>query len=203
MTLKPNSKLRKQRLGKCPLHLKDKLEKVLGQPQDSGIIQEMGDDDELESRFVYPIILLPKVEYVKLVIDAGSLISITDLTNHSQPLEPVHMVMTRINGKYSTASDFSCTYHQVPLFPETQKLTSFVVGGRQNTYRVGLHILCGLPLWFSRTMPINFEYLIKKKKHITYLDDSLLQTQTKAGNFGIVQEYHQLLPKRDPKSWEK
>ena len=42
-------------------------------------------------------------------------------------------------------------------------------------------------------MAINFEPLIKKKKTITYLDDSLLQSQTKAEMFTIIHEYHQLL----------
>ena len=131
VTLKPNSELRKQRSSKCPLHLKDKLEKLLGQLQDSGIIREMGDDDELGSLFVNPIILLPKADYVKLVIDARYLNSITDLTNYSWPLEPVQMIMTRINGKNFTKSDLSCAYHQVPLSPEPQKLISFVIGGKQ------------------------------------------------------------------------
>ena len=43
---------------------------------------------------------------------------------------------------------------------------------------------------------MNFEPLIrKKKKAITYLDDSLLQSQTKAEVFTIIHEYHQLLRK--------
>ena len=49
----------------------------------------MGDDDELGSLFVNLIILLPKADYVKFVIDARYLISITDSTNYSWPLEPV------------------------------------------------------------------------------------------------------------------
>ena len=155
----------------------------------------MGDDDELGSLFVNPIILLPKADYVKLVIDARYLNSITDLTNYSWPLEPVQMIMTRINGKYFTASDLSCAYHQVPLSPETQKLTSFVIGGKQYTYQVGFYGLCGLPQWFSRMMAINFGPLIKKKKAITYFDDSLLQSHTKAEMFTIIHEYHQLLRK--------
>ena len=155
----------------------------------------MGDDDELGSLFVNPIILLPKADYVKLVSDARYLNSITDLTNYSWPLEPVQMIMTRINGKYLTASDLSCAYHQVPLSPETQKLTSFVIGGKQCTYQAGFYGLCGLPQWFSRMMAINFEPLIKKKKAITYLDDSLLQSHTKAEMFTIIHEYHQLLRK--------
>ena len=94
VTPKPNSELRKQRPSKVPLHLKDKLEKLLGQLQETGIIREMGDDDELGSLFVNPIILLPKADYVKRVIDARYLISITDLANYSWPLEPVQMIMT-------------------------------------------------------------------------------------------------------------
>ena len=195
VTLKPNSELRKQRPSKVPLHLEDKLEKLLGQLQETGIIRETGDDDELGSLFVNPIILLPKADYVKLVIDARYLNSITDLTNYSWPLEPVQMIMTRINGKYFTASDLSCAYHQVPLSEETQKLTSFIVGGKQYTYQVGFYGLCGLPQWFSRMMAINFEPLVKKKQAITYLDDSLLQSQTKGEMFRIIHEYHQLLRK--------
>ena len=60
-----------------PLSFKDKLEKLLGQLQDSGIIREMGDDDELGSLFVNPFILLPKADYVKPVIDARYLNLIT------------------------------------------------------------------------------------------------------------------------------
>ena len=136
VSLKPNSGLRKQRPSKCPLHLKDKLELLLGQLQDSGIIREMGDDDELGSLLVNPIILLPKADYVKLVIDARYLNSISDPTNYSWPLEPVQMIMTRINGKYFTASDLSCAYHQVPLSPETQKMTSSVIVGKNTPIKL-------------------------------------------------------------------
>ena len=76
--LKPNSELRKQRPNKVAIHLKDKLETLLGQLQETGIIREMRDDDELGSLFVNPIILLPKADYVKLVIDAIYLNSTTD-----------------------------------------------------------------------------------------------------------------------------
>ena len=44
-------------------------------------------------------------------------------------------------------------------------------------------------------MAFNFEPLIKKKKAITYLDDSLLQSHTKAEMFTTIHEYHQLLRK--------
>ena len=121
VTLKPKVELNWQRPSKVPPHLKEKLEKLLTQLKDANIIREMGDDDEMGSLFVNPIILRPKNDYVKLVIDARYLNSVTDLTTYSWPFEPVQMNMTRVNGKVFSVSDLSCAYHQVPLSPETQK----------------------------------------------------------------------------------
>ena len=70
VTPKPNVELKRQRPNKIPLHLKDKLEKLLSQLKDADFIREMGDDDEMVSLFVNPIILMPKSDFVKLVIDA-------------------------------------------------------------------------------------------------------------------------------------
>ena len=147
VTLKPYVELKRQRPSKVPLHLKEKLEKLITQLKDANIIRQMGDDDEMGSLFVNPIILMPKSDYVKLVIDARFLNSVTDLTNYSWPLEPVQMIMTRVNGKFFSVSDLSCAYHQVPLSPETQKLTSFIIGGRQYTYTRGFYGLCELPIF--------------------------------------------------------
>ena len=107
VTLKPKAELKRQRPSKVPLHLKEKLEKHLTQLKDADVIREMGDDDEIGSLFVNPIILMPKSDYVKLVIDARYLNSVTDLTNYSWPLEPVQMIMTRVNGKVFSVSDLS------------------------------------------------------------------------------------------------
>ena len=194
------SELRKQRPSKCLLHLKDNLEKLLGQLQDSGIIRKMGDDDELGSFFVSLIIIMPKADYSELVIDTRHLNSITNLTNYQWLLEPVQMIMTRINGKYSTASDLPCAYNQVPQSPETQNMANFVMRGEQYTYHVGFYGLCGLPHWFSRMMTINFNHLIRNKSVITHIDDCLLQSQTKAELFTIIHDYHQLLCKGNLKA---
>ena len=104
------------------------------------------------------------------------------------------MIMTRINDKYFTASDLSCAYHQVPLSPETQKLTSFAIRGKNYTYQSGFYRICGLPQWFSLIMAINYESLIEKKA-ITNTDASLLQTHTQGEMFTHIQEDHQLLRK--------
>ena len=100
VTLRPNVELKRQRAGKVPLHLKVKFEKLLTQLKDADNIRELGDDDEMGSLFVNQIILMPKNNYVKLVIDARYLNSVTDLTIYSRPSEPLQMIMTRVNGKY-------------------------------------------------------------------------------------------------------
>ena len=169
VTLKPNVELKRQRPSKVPLHLKERLEKLLTQLKDADIIREIGDDDEMGSLFVNPIILMPKNDYVKLVIGARYLNSVTDLTNYSWPLEPVQMIMTRVNGKVFSVIHISCAYHQVPLSPDAQKLTSFIIGGKQYTYTNGFYGLCGLLNFFGRLMTIHFDPLIKKKQAITYI----------------------------------
>ena len=145
--------------------------------------------------FVNPIILMPKNDYVKPVIDARYLNSVTDLTIFSWPLEPVQMIMTRVNGKFFSVSGLSCAYHQVPLSFETQKLLNFIIGGRQYTVTQGFYGLCGLPNFFSRLMRIHFDPLIKKKQANTYIGDTIMQSQTRGEMFTIINEYHTLLRK--------
>ena len=194
VTLKPNVELKRQRPSKVPLHLKEKLEKLLTQLKDADIIRQMGDDNEMGSLFVNPIILMPKNDYLKLVIDARYLNSVTDLTNYSWPLEPVQMIMTRVNGKVFSVSNLSSAY-QVPLSPELQKLTTFIIGGKQYTYTRGFYGLCGLPIFFSGLMTICFDPLIKKKQAIAYIDDTIMQSQNKKEMFTVINEYHTLLRK--------
>ena len=194
-TLKSIAELKRQRPSKVPLHLKEKLAKLLTQLKDAIIIREKGDDGEMGSLFVNPIILMPKNDYEKLVIDARYLNSVTDLTNYSWPLEPVQMIMIRVNGKVFSVSINSCAYHQVPLSPETQKLTRFIIGGKQYTYTRGFYGLCGLPNFFSRLMAIHFHPLIKKKQAITYINETIMQSQNKNEMFTVISEYHTLLRK--------
>ena len=172
--LKKDATFKKQRPSKIPVHLRDKLDKLKDELIQAGIVRELNEKDDMSSWFVNPVIILPKKDYVMLVLDAGYLKSITDTSNSSWPLEPLQVLMTRINGSYFTSSDLSCAYHQVPLTDEAQKLTSFIVGGRQYTYQVGFYGLIPLPKFFSKLMRYAFGPLIKEKKAITYIYDTLL-----------------------------
>ena len=44
-------------------------------------------------------------------------------------------------------------------------------------------------------MTIHFDPLIKKKQAITYIDDTIMQSQNKIEIFAIINEYHTLLRK--------
>ena len=113
-------------------------------------------DEELGTAFINPVILIPKGEALKLVLDARYLNSVTDLTTYSWPLEPLQCLLDRVHGKYFMTTDMSCAYHQVPLSKEAQKLVSFVIGGLQWKFIRGFYGLCGLPNFFSRIMMLSF-----------------------------------------------
>ena len=149
------------------------------------------------TEFINPVIILPKGDKVKLVIDARYLNSITDLSSYHWPLEPMDTLLTRVNGKIFTTSDMANAYHQVPLTEATSKLCSFVIGDKQWTYRKGFYGLAGLPHFFSRIMTMIFEPLIKKQNAITYIDDVLLQAKSNEEMFNVLEEYNELL-KADP-----
>ena len=55
----------------------------------------MGNDREVGSEFINPIIILPKGNTVKLVIDAQYLNSITDLSRYPWPLKTIGSLLTR------------------------------------------------------------------------------------------------------------
>ena len=49
--------------------------------------------------------------------------------------------------------------------------------------------------FFSRLMAIYFEPLIKKKQAISYIEDTIMQSQNKAETFSIIHQYDDLLTK--------
>ena len=108
---KLNIELKRQQPSKVQLPLKEKLEELLRKLKNAAIIHETIDEDDMGWLFITGIILTPKNNYVKPVIDSRYLNSVTDLNKFSWPLEPVQMMMTKINGKLFAVTDLSCAYH--------------------------------------------------------------------------------------------
>ena len=127
----PNSTLTKQRPSEVPLLYQAKLENRLEQLRKTDIIREMGNAKEMGSEFINPIIILPKGNTVKLVIDTRYLISITDLIRYSCPREPIGSHLTRLNRNFFSTSDLYSAYNQVLLAEATKQLVSFVIESKQ------------------------------------------------------------------------
>ena len=65
------------------IHLRDKFDKLMDKLIQAGILRELNENDYMNSWFVNPVIILPKKDYVKLVLDVRYLNSITDTSNCS------------------------------------------------------------------------------------------------------------------------
>ena len=200
--LQKDAKLRKQRPSKVPLQYRDKLNELLKELEENKIIREMGkeNDTEMGTAFINPIIILPKGNLIKIVIDARYLNSITDLTTYSWPLEPLESLLNRLHGKYFSISDMSCAYHQVLLSEAAKKLVSFVIGDRQFCFDRGFYGLSGLPNFFSREMTKAFQPIIETKDALAYLDDLMMMADDKEKMFQIIIKFHHLMRKSGMKA---
>ena len=57
--------------------------------------------------FTSPVIILAKAESLKIVLDARYLNSLIDEYKCNWPIEPIQVILTKINGKYFTTSDMN------------------------------------------------------------------------------------------------
>ena len=94
-------------------------------------------------------------------------------------IEPIQVTLTKVNGIYFTTADMNSAYNQMPLNELSQRLTQFVIGNQQYEFnRLISGIFIG-PAAFSAFMSKIVRPLILNKNAITYLDDVLMQSQTK------------------------
>ena len=137
----------------------------------------------VRTQFVNSVLILPKKDNVRLVLDARRLNSITDIRICSWPLEPLQILMTKINELYFRSKDLSWTYNQVPLTDEAQKLTSLIVEGRQYTYQFRFYGLKPLPKFFSKLMRFSFGPLNKEKSNHLHRRHIVTESKQKVNLF--------------------
>ena len=70
---------------------------------------------------------LAKGESLKLVLDARYLNSLIDESKGNWPIEPIQMVLTKVNGQYFTTVDMNSAYNQMPSDEQSRRLTQFVI----------------------------------------------------------------------------
>ena len=84
-------------------------------------------------------------------------------------------------------------YNQIPLHKQSRRLTQFVIGKQKYEFNRIFYGISTGPAAFSAFMSKIFRPLILNKNAITYLDDVIMQSQTKDEMFMVLEKYHQIL----------
>ena len=199
LPLKPDAIFRKQRGSKVPIHLQDKVNRLLDILEQYEIISPVNKEEQPKGKtFINPVIILAKGESLKIVLDARYLNSLTDEYKCNWPIEPIQVILTKMNGKYFTTADINI--NQMPIDEQSRRLTQFVIGNQQNEFnRIFYGISIG-PASFSAFLSKIFRPLILKKHAITYLDVVFMQSQTKDEMYIILEQYHQILKNENMKA---
>ena len=132
LPLKPDAVFKKQRASKVPIHLHDKVNRLLNILEQYEIISPVNKEEQPKGNtFINPVIILAKGESLKIVLDARYLNSLIDESKCNWPIEPIQVILTKINGKYFTTTDMNSAYNQMPLDEQSRRLTQFVIGNQQ------------------------------------------------------------------------
>ena len=151
--LKPNAQLLTQRPSKVPILYREKLNNLLKELEKHNIIKQIvsspQDKPGYGTTYLNPlIIIIPKGDSIKCVLDARHLNSNTEQSDESWPIEPLAPQLARANKKYKCAIDLMYAYAYTPLDEETIKLTSFSSGDKLFAFIRGFYGLEGLPIFY-------------------------------------------------------
>ena len=201
--LKENCKLQTQRPTKIPIHYREKLNKLLVELEKHNIIKQIGSTPEekqnIGTTFLNPLIIIPKGDTIKIVLDARHLNSCTNQTFESWPIEPLAPQLARANKKYKSAIDLMYAYAHVPLDEETINLTGFSSGDKLFAFIRGFYGLKGLPNFFTKQMSKFFQPLIEQGYALVYIDDILLLSDHKLHMLELIEELHKISTKNNIK----
>ena len=171
---KPNAQLMTQRPSKAPIHYRDKLNILLKELEKYNIIKQIGSSPQDKPVYgttyfsYYPLIIIPKGDTIKCVLDARHLNSNTEQSDESWPIEPLAPQLARANKKYNSAFDLMYAYAHTPLDEDTIKLTSFSSGDKLFAFIRGFYGLKGLPNFFTKQMSTFFKTLIEQGFALVY-----------------------------------
>ena len=201
--LKPNAQLLTQRPSKVPIHYRDKLNALLKELEKYNIIKQIGsspqDKPVYGTTYLNPLIIIPKGDTIKCVLDARHLNSNTEQSDESWPIEPLAPQLARANKKYKAAIDLMYAYAHTPLDEDTIKLTSFSSGDNLFAFIRGFYGLKGLPNFFTKQMSTFFKTLIEQGFALVYIDDILLLSDSKEHMFQLIEQLHIISTKNNLK----
>ena len=99
LPLKPDAVFKKQRASKVPVQLHDKVNRLLDILEQYEIISPVNKEEQPKGNTsINPIIILTKGESLRIVLDARYLNSLFDESKCNCPIEPIQVILTKING---------------------------------------------------------------------------------------------------------
>ena len=202
-THKPNAQLMTQRPSKVPIYYRDKPNVLLKELEKYNIIKQIGsspqDKPVYGTIYLNRLIIIPKGDTIKCVLDARHLNSNTEQSDESWPIEPLAPQLARANKKYRSAIDLMYAYAQTPLDEDTIKLTSFSSGDKLFAFIRVFYGLKGLPNFFTKQMSTFFKTLIEQGFALVYIDDILLLSDSKEHMFQLIEQLHIISTKNNLK----
>ena len=198
LPLKSDAVFKEQRASKVPIHLHDKVNRLRDILEQYEIISLVNKEEQPKvNNFINPVSNLAKRESLKIVLDARYLNSLIDESKCNWPIEPIQVILTKINVNYFTTADMNSAYNQMPLDEQSRRLTQFVIGNQQYEFNRLFYGISIKPAAFSAFMSKIFRPLINA---ITYLDDVFMQSQTKDEIFTVLEQYHKILQNENLKA---
>ena len=162
--LEHNAQLITQGPSKVPIHYRDKLNVFLKDLTKYNIIKQIGssppDKPVYSTTYLNPLIIIPKGDTIKCVLDGRHLNSNTEQSDESWPVEPLAPQLARANKNYKSAIDLMYAYAHTPLDEDTIKFTSFSSGDTLFASIRGFYGHKGLPNFFTKQMS-TFKTLIE------------------------------------------
>ena len=97
LPLTPDAVFKKQRASKVPIHLHDKVNRLLDILEQYKIISPVNKEEQPKGNtFINPVIILAKGESLKIVLDARYLNSLIDESKCNWPIEPIQVILQHI-----------------------------------------------------------------------------------------------------------
>ena len=185
-------------------YYRDRINKLLTELEKYNIIKQIGSSSDekhtIGTTFLNPLIIIPKGNSIKVVLDARHLTSNTKQELESWSIEPLAPQLARANKKYKSTIDLIYAYTHTPLDEETIKLTRFSSGDKLYTFIRGFYGLKELPNFFTNQMSTFFRSLIDKRSLFVYIDDILLLADEKQEMFELIKELHKTATKKSQTS---
>ena len=132
LPLKPDAVFKKQRSNKVPMHLQDKMNRILDiLEQNEKILPVQKEEKPKTNTLINTVIILAKLQLLKIVLDARYHNSLNDESKCNLPIEPIQLILPEINKQYFTTADMYSAYIQILLDEQSRRLTHFLNGNQE------------------------------------------------------------------------